>query len=148
MKENKHRLLVTAHIDGAARGNPGHAGYGVIVTLDGIGEVFRRAGYLGETTNNRAEYHALLSCLAALEDLGFSEGIVYSDSELLVKQLSGEYRVKDRQLRPLYEEARARLVRLEGIRVRHIRREDNKAADALANTGIDWGLADIGEAAG
>ncbi len=143
-----HPLLTTAYVDGASRGNPGHAGFGVIIAIDSIGEVYRRAGYLGETTNNQAEYHALLYCLNALEELGLSAGIVYSDSELLVKQLSGEYRVKDRQLRPLYEEVRAQLGRLEGIRIRHIRREDNRAADALANTGIDWGLAHLKEAAG
>ncbi len=142
------RLLATAHVDGASRGNPGHAGFGVLIAVDGVGEVYRRAGYLGETTNNQAEYHALLHCLAALKELGLSMGVVYSDSELLVKQLSGEYRVKDQQLRPLCDEARARLARLEGIRIQHLRREDNTAADALANIGIDWGVKNLKEAAG
>ncbi len=141
-------LLITAHVDGASRGNPGHAGFGVLIELDGAGTVYSRAGYLGETTNNQAEYKALLHCLTALEEMQLSAGIIYSDSELLVKQLSGEYRVKDQQLRPLFEEARARLSRLEGIRIRHIRRENNQAADALANTGIDWGLSKLQEAAG
>lgn len=141
-------LSVTAHVDGASRGNPGHAGFGVVITLDGIGDVYRRAGYLGEITNNQAEYHSLLHCLSVLEELGLRNGVVNSDSELLVKHISGDYRVKNRQLRPLYEEVMACLKRLEGISVRYIRREENASADALANAGIDWGLANLEEAAG
>ena len=138
----------TAHVDGAARGNPGHAGYGVVISLEGVGEVYRRAGYLGKTTNNQAEYRALLHCLRALEDLKLFSGVIHSDSELLVKQLSGEYRVKDNALRPLYEEAVSRVQRLADVRVVHVRREENRGADALANVGIEWGLKDSGEKAG
>lgn len=135
-------------MDGASRGNPGHAGFGVLISLDGIGEVYRRAGYLGQMTNNQAEYRAFLHCLEALEEMDISTGVIHSDSELLVKHLSGEYRVKDRQLRPLYEEAVARMQRLGGISVHHIKRSENTSADALANAGIDWGLVHLKEATG
>ncbi len=138
----------TAHVDGAARGNPGPAGFGVTISVDGAGEVYARAGYLGETTNNQAEYRALLHCLEALEELGLGTGIINSDSELLVKHLSGEYRVRDSSLRLLWEQARECLIRLEGVSVRHVRREDNARADALANAGIDWGVKNAGETAG
>jgi len=138
----------TAHVDGASRGNPGRAGFGVLIVVDAVGEVYRRAGFLGETTNNQAEYRALLHCLEALEDLDLRSGVVHSDSELLVKQLAGEYRVKDHALRPLHEEAMARLQRLGDVRVVHVRREDNSGADALANAGIEWGLRILGEKAG
>ena len=141
-------LLFTAHIDGASRGNPGHAGFGIVISVDGVGEVYRRAGYLGKTTNNQAEYHALLYSLQALRDLGLTRGIIHSDSELLVKQISGEYRVKDDTLRPMFQEAVAAIERLDEVLVRHVRREQNSEADALANIGIDWGLLDSGEKAG
>ncbi len=141
-------VLFTAHVDGASRGNPGHAGFGMVISVDGVGEVYRRAGYIGEATNNQAEYRALVNCLQALSDLGLTRGIINSDSELLVKQLSGEYRVKDDMLRPMFEEAVAAIGRLDEVFVRHIRREQNSEADALANIGIDWGLLNSGEKAG
>ena len=139
---------VLAWVDGGARGNPGHAGFGVLITLDGVGEIYRRASYIGETTNNQAEYRALIHCLQALEEMDLSNGVIYSDSELLVKHLSGEYRVKNQQLKPLYDDAVERLKRLDGISVKHVRREMNVEADRLANAGIDWGLAEIEETAG
>jgi len=141
-------LSFTAHVDGAARGNPGPAGFGVSIVVTGAGEVYARAGFLGETTNNKAEYRALLHCLEVLEELRLESGVVHSDSELLVKHLSGEYRVRDGSLRPLYQEAVERLSRLEGVSVRHIGREENVRADALANAGIDWGLKENRETAG
>jgi len=140
--------IFTAHIDGASRGNPGPAGFGVTITVAGAGEVYARGGYLGETTNNKAEYRALLHCLEKLEEFGLADGIVHSDSELLVKHLSGEYRVRDNSLRPLYQEAAERLTRLERVSVRHVRREENTRADALANAGIDWGVKATKETAG
>lgn len=141
-------LQVAAWVDGGARGNPGHAGFGVLITLEGVGDIYRRASYIGETTNNQAEYRALLHCLQTLEEMDLRNGVIHSDSELLVKHLSGEYRVKDLHLKPLYEDAVARLQRLEGISVKHVRREMNTEADRLANAGIDWGLAELEETAG
>ena len=141
-------LQVEAWVDGGARGNPGPAGFGVLITIPGVGEVYRRAAWLGETTNNQAEYRALLHCLLTLEEMELLSGIIHSDSELLVKHLSGEYRVKDQHLKPLYQEAVERLGRLGGITVVHVRREENVEADRLANAGIDWGLAEREETAG
>lgn len=141
-------VRIEAWVDGGARGNPGPAGIGVLITLEGVGEIYRRAAPIGETTNNQAEYRALLHCLQTLEEMGLSNGVIHSDSELLVKHLSGEYRVKDQQLRPLYEEAVRRLEELGGITVEHLRREKNVEADRLANAGIDWGLAEQEETAG
>jgi ribonuclease HI len=138
----------TAAVDGAARGNPGPAGFGVIVAVDGAGTVYERAGFLGRLTNNQAEYRAFLFCLGVLEELGLVRGVIQSDSELLVKQLHGEYRVKDAELRPLHQEAKAWLDRRPGVSVRHVRRDKNTAADRLANSGIDWGLQVSGEKAG
>jgi ribonuclease HI len=137
-----------ANVDGASRGNPGHAGIGVNIDVEGAGTVYQRALYLGTTTNNQAEYRALLHCLGVLEELGLDQGVVLSDSELLVKHLSGEYRVKDAELRPLYEQARGRLDQTPGIEVRHVRRKENAAADRLANSGIDWGRKVLGEKTG
>ena len=142
------RVRFSAHVDGGARNNPGPAGFGVVIAVEGVGEVYRRAGSLGETTNNQAEYRALLHCLQALEDLRLDSGVIHSDSELLVKQLSGEYRVKESTLRPLHEEARRRLSDLGDVEIVHVRREENQGADALANIGIDWGLAEREEKAG
>lgn len=140
--------VFSAWVDGGARGNPGPAGIGIRIVVDGVGEIYRRALYLGETTNNQAEYRALLHCLQVLEESGLGAGTVHSDSELLVKQIAGEYRVKDAGLKPLHAEALTRLGRLGGVRVRHIPRAQNADADALANIGMDWGSAGIGEAAG
>ncbi len=141
-------VQVEAWVDGGARGNPGPAGYGVLVKLQGIGDIYQRAAWIGRTTNNQAEYRALLHCLEVLEEMELTEGVIHSDSELLVKHLSGEYRVKDQKLKPLYEEAVERLKRLGGISVVHVRRESNAEADRLANAGIDWGLAEHEETAG
>ncbi len=141
-------LSFRAAVDGAARGNPGPAGFGVIIAVDGAGTVYQRAGFLGQLTNNQAEYRALLFCLGVLEELGLDQGVIQSDSELLVKQLYGEYRVRDAELRPLHQEAMAWLDHRPGVSVRHVRREKNTAADRLANSGIDWGLQVSGEKAG
>jgi len=145
---NSREPTFTAAVDGASRGNPGPAGFGVIVAVDGAGTVYQRAGFLGRLTNNQAEYRALLHCLGVLEELDLARGGIQSDSELLVKQLHGEYRVRDTELRSLHQEAKARLDRRPGVSVRHVRREQNAAADRLANSGIDWGLQVSGEKAG
>lgn len=141
-------VLFTAHVDGGARGNPGHAGIGVRIVVDDLGEVYRRADYLGRTTNNQAEYRALLHCLGVLEEMELRFGIVHSDSELLVKQISGAYRVKDAGLRPLYQQVMDLLERLEHVKVVHIPRAENSEADALANLGMDLGAAISGETDG
>ena len=125
------------HVDGASRGNPGEAGFGVYVTAPDGSEVASLFGYLGQATNNVAEYQALLHGLRFALERGASEVEVYSDSELLVRQLEGRYRVKNAGLIPLYREAQGLLLRFAKSRVSHVPRERNKEADALANRALD-----------
>lgn len=126
-----------ANIDGASRGNPGKAGAGALIK-DPEGRVLKALKkYLGTTTNNIAEYSALLVALKGAVDLGCREIEVLADSELLVKQINGIYKVRSEDIRPLYEEAVALLKGFKSYKVRHIYREQNSAADALANEAID-----------
>jgi len=125
------------HVDGASRGNPGEAGFGVHVTnAEGV-EVASLYGYLGRATNNVAEYQALLHGLRFALARGASRVEVYSDSELLVRQVEGRYRVKSPGLQPLHREALNLLARFERTRVAHVPRERNREADALANRAVD-----------
>ena len=124
-------------IDGAARGNPGEAGIGVVL-LDQTGsEVLRYCHYLGHPfTNNQAEYNALLHALDLARAHG-KELLVHSDSELLVKQMQGAYRVKHPDLQPLYQQAQQKLKNFTQVTFAHVRREKNQIADQLANQAID-----------
>jgi ribonuclease HI len=123
--------------DGAARGNPGPAGAGAVI-LNPEGHVVAKIGkFLGDSTNNVAEYMGLILGLKRARAMGIKELEVYSDSELLVKQLAGEYAVKAEHLRPLHDEARALLQGFSFIEVRHIPREENGAADLMSNRAID-----------
>lgn len=125
------------HIDGGARGNPGPAGAGVVIHR-ADGEPLLEAGYyLGRATNNVAEYTALLRALAAAEKLGGTRLEILSDSELMVRQINGEYRVRNDALKGLCTEAFDRLKRFAHWRVRHVRRENNARADELANLAMD-----------
>jgi probable phosphoglycerate mutase len=129
--------MIRAYIDGGARGNPGPAGYGVrIEDADGtlIAELH---GPLGVTTNNVAEYNGLLAALQWALDHGHRELNIRADSELLVKQMRGEYRVKHPGLQPLAARARLLLAHLDDVRFEHVRREENKEADRLSNIGMD-----------
>ncbi|MBI5420233.1 MAG: ribonuclease HI family protein [Deltaproteobacteria bacterium] len=123
--------------DGASRGNPGPAGIGVVIEAEGTGERTELCDYIGETTNNVAEYRALILALTEAEKLSPSSVTVLSDSELLVRQLNGEYRVKSANLKPLFLEAVRLLRRLPGARILHVDREENHEADLLANRAID-----------
>lgn len=124
-------------VDGAARGNPGEAGCGAAI-LDEHGTVVRELSrYLGRATNNVAEYQGLLMGLEALLRLDRKKIRVQSDSQLLVRQLNGEYRVKDEKLKALYEKAVRLLREFECYRIIYVPRESNKLADRLANKGID-----------
>lgn len=123
--------------DGAARGNPGPAGVGVVIK-DSAGEVVEEiAEYLGETTNNQAEYQALQKGLQRATELKIKNIEVFLDSELIVKQLRGEYAVKHPALLPLYEEIKQYLKKFSSVKIAHVPRERNKEADRLANLGID-----------
>jgi ribonuclease HI len=124
-------------VDGAARGNPGDAGCGAVI-LDKSGTVVKELSrYLGHATNNVAEYEGLLMGLEALLGLGKKRICVQSDSQLLVRQLNGEYRVKDEKLRVLFHKAMSLLRQFDSYRILHVPRELNKLADRLANKGID-----------
>jgi ribonuclease HI len=129
--------VVVAHVDGAARGNPGAAGAGVLLS-DEAGEPLERiARYLGRATNNTAEYQALLIALGRAREAGVRHLKVFSDSELLVNQVNGRYRTSAPHLQRYLQEA-IRLMREIGrVDVRHVRREQNAEADALANEAID-----------
>jgi len=129
--------MIVAYIDGGARGNPGPAGYGVrLETSDGtlVGEW---RGSLGVATNNVAEYNALLAALRHAADAGHPEVLVRSDSELLVKQMRGEYRVKHPGLQPLHRQARELMARIGNVRFEHVPRARNAEADRLANLAMD-----------
>lgn len=129
-------LKVTAWVDGASRGNPGPSGYGVFMKTE-AGEIIEIAGYLGTTTNNVAEYSGLLEALATAESEGASELDVISDSELLVKQMLGTYRVRHPNLVPLFQKARGMASRFRRFSIRHTLRAGNKDADRLANLAVD-----------
>ena len=127
---------VTIHIDGGSRGNPGPAGFGVYVEA-ADGTVTELYGFIGRATNNVAEYQALLHALRHALDRGARTVALYSDSELVVKQIDGRYRVKHPDMLPLHREAAALLRRFEEASLRHVRREQNKDADRLANRALD-----------
>ncbi len=124
-------------VDGASRGNPGLAGAGVVIR-DGEGNVVKKLRrYLGVVTNNVAEYQALVAALEAARELRIARIRIFADSELMVKQLTGVYRVKSPELKPLYEKARALLEGFAGFEIKHVYREENSVADSLANEAID-----------
>jgi ribonuclease HI len=125
-----------AHIDGGSRGNPGPAGYGVRIERDD-GTVEEMKQSLGVATNNVAEYRGLLAALTWAVRAGIGRLRIRSDSELLVKQMRGDYRVKNPGLQPLWEEARRLVRRIGDVRFEHVRRELNKDADRLANEAMD-----------
>ncbi len=128
---------ITLRTDGASRGNPGPAGAGVVIEAEGTADRIEISEYLGETTNNVAEYRALLLGLRRAEALSPSSLTIYSDSELLVRQVVGEYRVKSLRLRPLFRETVRRLRRFPSARILHVGRGQNVEADRLANRAID-----------
>jgi ribonuclease HI len=137
--------MIVAYIDGGARGNPGPAGYGVrIETADGT-LVDELHGGLGIATNNVAEYNGLLAALQWAVDHRQPRVQIRADSELLVKQMRGEYKVKNAGLQPLHARARLLVARLEQVRFEHVRREFNKEADRLSNLGMDAAERQVGK---
>ncbi len=123
--------------DGAARGNPGPAGAGAVI-VNADGHIVARIGkFLGDNTNNFAEYMGLILGLKRAKAMGIRELDVFSDSELVVKQLSGDYAVKAENLRPLHAEAKALLEGFGDVKVRHVPREENADADLMSNRAID-----------
>ncbi len=132
--------LITAYCDGGSRGNPGPAGFGVLVQ-GAAGEVLGELSeYLGKRTNNYAEYSGLLAALDFALTQGHPRLRVISDSELMVKQMKGQYKVNSPELRPLYEEAKRRAARLDLFQIQHVLRGKNQQADRLANLAMDRGM--------
>jgi ribonuclease HI len=135
--ERKPVASYLANIDGGSRGNPGPAAYGVLIR-DPQGEIVARLKkYIGQTTNNVAEYFGLIAALDYAESHGVRALRIQSDSELLVKQMRGQYKVRSEDLKPLYERARKMSQALESFRIEHVYREQNREADALANLAMD-----------
>jgi probable phosphoglycerate mutase len=131
---------VIAHCDGGARGNPGPAGYGAQLTTES-GEVLAELSeFLGIRTNNVAEYSGLLGVLGWTIEHGYRRLRVVSDSELMVKQIQGKYKVNSPDLKPLWTEARARIAKLDEFQITHALRHKNKEADRLANEAMDRGM--------
>ncbi|MGA8739637.1 MAG: ribonuclease HI family protein [Terracidiphilus sp.] len=130
----------TAHCDGGSRGNPGPSGYGAVIEDSKGQTVARLSEFLGRQTNNFAEYKGLLSVLAWAQQYGARRLRVVSDSELMVKQMKGQYKVASPGLRPLWEEARLLARQLERFEMRHTLRGGNKEADRLANEAMDKGM--------
>jgi ribonuclease HI len=132
---------VTVACDGAARGNPGPAGIGVVIVRDD-GEVLATiAEGIGEATNNVAEYTAAIEGLRRAADLGASDVLLRSDSRLLIEQLAGRFKVRNERLRALHTSAMKVAGRFSTIRFEHVPRERNRDADRLANEGVDDWLA-------
>ncbi len=130
-------ICLIAHVDGGARGNPGHAGYGVFIEDAQGSTIAELSQYLGIQTNNFAEYSGLLAALNYARQHKHTALEILSDSELMVRQLNGQYKVKNEGLKPLYQEALSIIRTLEWFKVRHVRREFNKDADRLANLAMD-----------
>ena len=138
-------MPIVAYIDGGARGNPGPAGYGVRVEDERGTLISEFNGFLGSSTNNVAEYNGLLAALRYAQEHGHRVVHIKSDSELLVKQMQGEYRVRNAGLQPLYQQARAIANELDRIVYEHVRREQNKDADRLANLAMDEGTGKVSD---
>ena len=130
-------MKLIVNVDGGARGNPGPAAIGVVVRSADGEVVAQVAETIGPATNNVAEYRALLRGIELAREHGGEELEIYGDSELVVKQVRGEYRVKDAGLKPLHAEVRAALAGLGGWSFDHVRRENNAHADDLVNQALD-----------
>ena len=138
---NSEEAYLIAYIDGGARGNPGPAGYGVVIEDEVGRSVAELSEFLGHQTNNYAEYSALLGALNYTLRHGFKALKVISDSELLVKQIKGEYKVSSPTLKELHGRATKMLDQLDYFEIKHVLREKNRDADRLANNAMDRGVA-------
>ncbi len=137
MPQNKKLIIYT---DGGARGNPGPAGIGCVFYDERKNKIAEVSKFIGETTNNQAEYRAVLAALEKAKGLGAKEIVLYSDSELVIQQLNQKYRVKNKDLAPLFVKIWNLSIGLKKITYQHIPRELNKEADRLVNLAIDRGI--------
>ena len=134
-------MKVVVHVDGGARGNPGPAAVAAVASTPDGDELAERKLYIGQATNNVAEYRALLLGLELARDLGAEEVEVINDSELIARQIGGEYKVKHAGLKPLFAQATSELRGFHRWAVRSVRREQNTRADELVNEALDEALA-------
>ncbi len=139
MAPDPQRRALVLHVDGGARGNPGPAAIGVVISGADGAIVEELAEPIGPATNNVAEYRALLRGLERASELGASELEIIGDSELIARQVNGVYKVKHPAMKPLYEEAVAALRRFDRWRIRTVPRAQNAHADALVNAALDAG---------
>lgn len=139
-ESSRPSTYLIAHVDGGARGNPGPAGYGVVLTSSAGDPVAQLSDYLGHKTNNFAEYSGLIAALEYCEQHGCKALQVVSDSELMVKQMNGVYKVKSPELKQLFDRARQLVSKLDWFRIQHVLREKNRQADRLANAAMDRGM--------
>jgi probable phosphoglycerate mutase len=136
-------LRLVAYTDGASRGNPGAAAFGAVV-LDATGAELRTISEpIGVATNNVAEYRGAIAAVQAALELGASALELRMDSELIVRQLEGRYRVRNAGLKPLFAQLRGLLDQLDVVAIRHVPREQNRRADALANAALDGRSSDV-----
>jgi ribonuclease HI len=129
--------VITAYFDGGARSNPGPAGYGVYIVDDGGNVLAELSGSLGNTTNNIAEYNGLIAALQWAADRNMTQLAIKGDSQLIIEQMRGNYKVKNEGLKPLYLKARMLVMQIGNVTFEHVRREHNQEADRLSNVGMD-----------
>lgn len=147
LRENPPAHYLVAHSDGGARGNPGPAGYGVVVQDQSGRKVAALSQYLGHQTNNFAEYQGLIAALEYALEHGPKALKIISDSELLVKQIKGIYKVKNPTLQDLHARAKELIARLDWFSIGHAMREHNQEADRLANEAMDKGMGRVARSA-
>jgi ribonuclease HI len=140
VEANEPSRYLVAHIDGGARGNPGPAGFGVMIHDEAGRPVVELSEYLGKQTNNYAEYSGLLAALTYALKHGHTMLKVFSDSELMVKQIKGQYKVNNPALKELHGKARTMIGELDKFVITHVLREKNRDADRLANAAMDRGM--------
>ena len=129
--------MITAYFDGGARSNPGPAGYGVYIVDDQGQMIAELSGSLGIATNNIAEYNGLIAALQWAIDHDLTQIAIKGDSQLIIEQMKGNYKVKNEGLKPLYLKARMLVMQIGDVSFEHVRREQNKDADRLSNVGMD-----------
>lgn len=129
--------MITAYFDGGARSNPGPAGYGVYIVDDSGNVLAELSGSLGNTTNNIAEYNGLIAALQWAVDHDVKRLAIKGDSQLIIEQMRGNYKVKNEGLKPLHLRARMLVMQIGDVSFEHVRRENNKDADRLSNVGMD-----------
>lgn len=130
-------MIGVAYADGASRGNPGPAAWGCVYTTEDGEPLCGEAGTLGETTNNVAEYRGCIAAISRLKAWGVQRAVLRLDSELVVKQINGQYKVRQPHLKPLVQEAQDLRKGFVELRIEHVPRAENRIADALANAALD-----------